>query len=287
MKGIKKLFGIVMMIVMVTGVLTGCSSDNRSGENGKSKTLTKILEKGEITVLVTGSVPFGYKDEKTGQLAGIDGEVAAAVAKKLGIDKVKVKKVTFDSLLMELKNGNGDVTAACMYITDERKKAINFSDAYYKEGEGILYNAKQDVKSLEDLKGKKIAAQQGSAFLELAKQYKEEGKIGSLDIYDSLPDIYLAVKTGKADACIGDSAALAYNAKQDGNKTVKMLTSYKAQSSGMIGTAFAKSDDQFVEEWNQALNELKEDGTIMEILEKYGLNETYFVGVDEGKTKNS
>lgn len=96
----------------------------------------------------------------------------------------------------------------------------------------------------------------------------------------------MAVESGKADAFVGDSVALVYHIEQMKKTTLAILDDYKSQYGGNVGAAFRNDDPDFVDEWNTALDELKDDGTVMKILKKYGLNESYFVNAKDGKTIN-
>ena len=95
-----------------------------------------------------------------------------------------------------------------------------------------------------------------------------------------------AVNTGKVDAVVTDGILPAYAIEQDSNLKLRLLTPYEAEAVGRIGAAIRFEDKDFLEEVNGALNSMKEDGTLMDILASYGLNEDYFIGVEEGKTEN-
>lgn len=95
-----------------------------------------------------------------------------------------------------------------------------------------------------------------------------------------------AVNTGKVDACVTDGIVSAYTIAQDSSLDLQLMSPYESEAIGRIGAAVRFEDADFLAEVNGALNEMKEDGTLMEILASYGLNEDYFVGVEEGKTEN-
>lgn len=300
----KKNLFLVAILALVIGCFSGCggNADKSNEETNEvavetgnetsiqevSETLQRLREKGSIIIAGSGTAPFGFKDSETDELKGIDLEISMAVAKKLGIENVEYVITSFDNLISELQVGKCDVISSAMYITEERQKIIDFSNIYYKEGEGILFLAEKGYKSLEDMKGTVCAIQQGSGYAKVAEQYVEEGIFERLDIYSSIDEVVLAVKSGKADAAMADNVALAYMTSQEANQDMQLtlLEPYDMQYAGNIGAGFNKEDPLFVEEWNTALEELKSDGTVMEIMKKYGLTEAFFVEQRQDETIN-
>ena len=104
--------------------------------------------------------------------------------------------------------------------------------------------------------------------------------------YENQATLMTAVNTGKVDAAVTDGIVAAYTLSQDSSLDLKLMSPYEAEATGRIGAAVRFEDKDFLEEVNGALNDMKEDGTLMKILENYGLSEDYFIGVDEGKTEN-
>lgn len=293
----KRILALTMVMAVGFVCLTGCqknqgesadneketaASDNKSGE---SDTLKALKEKGTITIAGSGTAPFGFIDSDTNEVKGIDMEISTAVANKLGIDNVDYVVSTFDNLITELQSGKCDVISSAMYITEERQKVISFSNIYYKEGEGILFAEDKGYKSLDDMKGAVCAIEQGSGYSKVAEQYLADGIFSSINTCSSIDETVLALKTGKADVAMADNVALAYINSQEANKDagLELLEPYEMQYAGDIGAGFKKDDPAFIKEWNEALDELKDDGTVLEIMEKYGLDESFYAkpGDDE------
>lgn len=298
----KKLFALGMVVSLIFGCFSGCGKEekatsvkeeisvNTENENNEevSETLQNLREKGTITIAGSGTAPFGFRDTETDEIKGIDLEISMAIAKKLGIENVNYVITSFDNLISELQAGNCDVISSAMYITEERQKVISFSNVYYQEGEGILYPEENGYKSLEDMKGAICAIEQGSGYINVAEKYVEDGIFERIDMYSSIDEVVLAVNSGKADVAMADNVALAYIGSQEANKDAKLvlLDPYEMQYAGNIGAGFSKNDSVFIEEWNTALDELKEDGTVMEIMKKYGLTDAFYVDQGEDKTIN-
>ena len=96
----------------------------------------------------------------------------------------------------------------------------------------------------------------------------------------------MAVNTGKIDACVTDGIVAGYTLKQDSSLDLRILSPYEAEAAGKIGAAIRFEDKELNDAVNKAINDMKKDGTLMKILEQYGLNQDYFVSLEDGKTKN-
>jgi len=284
----KKLTKMFMLTVLSIVLLAGCSggkttngnAENSKG-NGKSSAsaLDKIKDKGVLVVASSNDVPFAYIDKDTKKFTGIDAEIITEIAKRLGISKVEMKEVKFENLLLELNNNRVDMVTDGMYIKPERQKIANFTNIWYTEGEALVVLKDSSIKGLDDLKDKIVGGQKGTAFLEFAQKLQKEGKIKDVKVFSSQSELLLAVNTKKIDACITDSAVAGYSITNDKSLNLKLVSPYKAEAAGNIGAAVRKSDNDLLKAVNQELDKLKEEGFVLEVLKKYGLNEDNFVPV--------
>ncbi|WP_338000971.1 ABC transporter substrate-binding protein [Neobacillus terrae] len=282
----KKFTKMFILTVLSLVLLAGCSSgkttngnaENSKG-NGKSSVsaLEKIKDKGVLVVASSNDVPFAYIDKDTKKFAGIDAEIITEIAKRLGISKVEMKEVKFENLLLELNNNRVDMVTDGMYIKPERQKIANFTNIWYTEGEALVVLKASTIKGLDDLKDKIVGGQKGTAFLEFAQKLQKEGKIKDVKVFNSQSELLLAVNTKKVDACITDSAVAGYSITNDKSLNLKLVSPYKAEAAGNIGAAVRKSDNDLLEAVNRELDKLKEEGFVLEVLKKYGLNEDNFV----------
>jgi len=296
---LKKRIALGLSFVMLLGSLTACQA-SKSGSNatsnaasqasanasGQSSLLQDIKKKGYITIGSSNDAPFSYTDVSTGKLAGVDVEILRAVCSKLGIADVQLKVIDFSNLLVELNNNSVDMVVDGMYVKDARLKIAAFSDKWYQEGEAVVIPQNSTIKSKEDLKGKAIGAQPGTTFYETAQKWQKDGTIGSLVSYDNQATLMTAVNMGKVDAVVTDGIVAGYTLSKDSSLKLKLLSPYKAEASGQIGSAVRFKDEAFLTEFNTVLNDMKKDGSLLKILKNYGLTEDYFVGIDDGKTKN-
>ncbi len=285
---LRKFAALILAALLATVSITGCEkkSDSSTTEGGESALLQEIKEKGYITIGSSNDAPFCYKDVDTGELEGIDIEILKEICSRLGIEDIKMQVVDFSNLIVELNNNNIDMVVDAMYVKDDRLQQAAFSDKWYQEGEAVVIPEDSSITSKDDLKDKKVGAQPGTTFYDTAQAWLDAGKIGSLEAYDSQATLMTAVNMGKVDAVVTDGIVAGYTLSSDSSLKLKLLTPYEAEASGQIGSAVRFEDEAFIEEVNDALNAMKEDGTLMKILENYGLSEDYFVGVEDGKTEN-
>jgi ABC-type amino acid transport/signal transduction systems, periplasmic component/domain len=285
----KLLIGMLVAVSCI-GLLTGCgASGSSTGAASSSKakdTLAAAKEKGVLTVASSNDAPFAFIDAKTNEFTGIDAEIIGEVAKRLGINKVEMKQIPFENLLVELNNNSVDMVTDGMYVKEERKKLANFTNIWYKEGEAIVIPKDSKITSKDDLKDLVLGGQKGTAFLETAQKWQQAGVVKEVKVFGSQSELMLAVNTGKIDACITDGAVAGYTLSQDSSLSLKILSPYKAEAAGMIAAAVRKNDTALADAVNEKIDEMKKDGTILKLLKKYGMNEDNFVSIEDGKTSD-
>lgn len=285
-RGYKKLLLVIFALVSSVLVITGCDSGKSTETNsGKTDTLAAIKEKGVLTVASSNDAPFAFIDSKTNEFTGIDAEIIKEVAKRLGINKVEMKQIPFENLLVELNNNSVDMVTDGMYVKEERKKLALFTNIWYKEGEAVVIPKDSKVTSKDDLKDLVLGGQKGTAFLETAQKWQQAGQVKEVKVFGSQSELMLAVNTGKIDACITDGMVAGYTLSQDSSLSLKILSPYEPEASGMVAAAVRKADTTLADAVNEKLDEMKEDGTILKLLEKYGMNKDYFVSIEDGKSK--
>ncbi|QLY81350.1 substrate-binding periplasmic protein [Clostridium intestinale] len=283
-RGYKKLLVILALISSVS-VMAGCGGKSTATSGGKKDTLATIKEKGVLTVASSNDAPFAFIDAKTNEFSGIDAEIIKEIAKRLGINKVEMKQIPFENLLVELNNNSVDMVTDGMYVKEERKKLALFTNIWYKEGEAIVIPKDSKVSSKADLKNLVLGGQKGTAFLETAQKWQQAGQVKEVKVFGSQSELMLAVNTGKIDACITDGMVAGYTLSQDSSLSLKILSPYEPEASGMVAAAVRKDDTSLADAVNEKLDEMKKDGTVLKLLEKYGMNKDYFVSVEDGQSK--
>ncbi len=298
-KMMRRTVSLLLTLLLMFALLTGCGSKEKETKSdggvttttapstgGESDLLKKIKEKGYIEIGSSNDAPFCYEDVDSKELKGIDIEILREICKRLGIPDVKLKVIDFSNLLVELNNKSIDMVVDGMYVKDDRLQIAAFSDKWYQEGEAVVIPQDSDITNKDGLKGKNIGAQPGTTFYDTAKKWLDDKKIGKLTAYDNQATLMTAVNMGKVDAVVTDGIVAGYTLSSDSSLKLKLLAPYEAEASGQIGSAVRFEDKAFVEELNKQLNAMKEDGSLKHILTSYGLTDDYFVGVEDGVTKN-
>jgi glutamine transport system substrate-binding protein len=208
-------------------------------------------------------VPFEMMDEDSGEMVGFDMDMLAEVAERAGFE-YELETMDFNGIIPAVQTGNVDIAIAGVTITEERAEIVDFSDPYYDSGLQILVGANDDsIETFEDLEGKKIGTKVGSTSYDYLEENLEDADITP---YPGSSDMYMALLGGSVDAVFYDAPNVAYFAKTRGEGRVKVVGDlYEGQQYGIV---FVK-DSEWVEPVNEALAEMKEDGTYDEIHEEW------------------
>lgn len=210
----------------------------------------------------TAFVPFEFKQGN--EYVGFDIDLWAAIAKELNLE-YSLKPMDFGGIIPALQTKNVDLALAGITITEERKKAIDFSDGYYKSGLLVMVNADNDsVKSIQDLNGKVVAVKSGTGSVDYAKQ---QIKTKDLRQFPNIDSAYMELGTQRADAVLHDTPNILYFIKTAGAGKFKTVgDSLEAQQ---YGIAFPKGSDELREKVNMALKTLRDNGTYNQIYQKW------------------
>ena len=259
---------IMAASVAACGPNAATPSEENNASNGGATTskvtarsLDEIKKSGVLKVAVfSDKAPFGYID-KDGKNAGYDIVFAERLAKDLGV-KVKYTSVDPAARVDVLTSNKVDITLANFTVTDERKAVMDFSDSYATGIQSIIVPNDSDIASPDDLAGKKIGTQRGTTgYIYCSDDFGEDSVVA----YDSGLTAVQALNNGQVDAVVIDNApATEYVAANPG---LKVLDTSYAEEDYAIG--MAKDNTALQEALNKALAELKADGTIQSIIDKY------------------
>lgn len=257
--------GIMFSVILSLFVLTACGDDTPdAGRGGDTES---------DDVLVVGSTPTGppytFMDEKTEEMKGIMIDIADELGENLDKDVV-IEPMTFDTLIQSLKGDKIDVISAGMVITEERGEEINFTDEVFGFGEGlIVHEDNSDISSYDDLKGKNVGTQKGTIYHEMLE---ESGLPESVNVYESIGDMLQELSNGRLDAVVADEPVLIYLEEKNPNFAVKIIDDYDSQIVDGVGLGVAKDDDELLEDLNEAIQTLKDDGTLEEIYDEWNVD---------------
>ncbi len=262
----KKILSLVSLI-LIGLFLISCGSKKEENISGNTSPATNSgAEKIKIKVGTEGAyAPFTFVDE-SGKLTGYDVEVVEEIAKRANLE-VEFVPTPWDSMFLGLESKKFDFIANQIARNPEREQKYNFSDEYLISAVQIIVKkGRTDIKTLEDFKGKKILTGVGSNYNKILTDYDKNNEF-KLSYYDGNITIALdEISQGKADATINDRLTVGYFLKQKGD--LVELVGDPIQQSPVYFT-FRKDSEELREKVNKALEEIKTDGTLGKISEKW------------------
>ena len=242
-----------------SSVASSAASSEAASTSAAAGELTTV-EAGKLTMATNATFPPYEMTTDSGDIAGIDIDTAKAIAEKLGLE-LQVDDMEFDAALLSVQQGKADMVMAGVTVTDERKAVMDFSDSYATGIQSIIVPNGSDIASPDDLAGKKIGTQRGTTgYIYCSDDFGDDTVVA----YDDGLTAVQALKNGQVDAVVIDNApAKEYVAANPG--LVILDTSY-AEEDYAIGMAKGSALEDAV---NAALEELKADGTLQSIVDKY------------------
>lgn len=273
----KKVSALILALTMCTAMLTACGGGNSTttsstGSAAPAPTTSaatseagadegyKLVKEGTLTMATNAQFPpYEYYDGK--DIIGIDADIAQAIADKMGLE-LKIEDMEFDSIITAVSTGKADLGLAGMTVDPDRQKNVDFSDPYATGVQVIIVKEDSTIAKPDDLKGKKIGVQLATT----GDQYAtgDYGK-DSVVQYNKGSDAVMALTQGQVDAVIIDNEpAKSY---VEANKGLKILdTKYVTEN---YAACISKDNAGLTKAVNKALAELKADGTLQKIVDKY------------------
>jgi ABC-type amino acid transport substrate-binding protein len=246
----------VLLLALASLVVAGCgdSDDETTASGGGGG--------GGEPLTVGSDIPYPpFEQGKPGNYTGFDIELMEAIAEKIG-RKAEFQDTSFETIFRDVAQGKFEAVISAATITEEREKAVDFSNPYYLSEQAVLVKEDSDVKSISDLEGKTVAAQQGTTGLELAKEELGESEIRP---FPEGPDAVNALKAGVVEGVIID-APVAQNAVE---KSGGVEIAEKIPTEEEYGIAVAQGEEGLLDEINQGLEEVMDDGTYKTIYKKW------------------
>ena len=273
----RRTFISLMSVMAAAGVLTlaGCSSNSGSSaaasgaassaaSTGAADQLAAIQTNGKLVVALEGAwQPWSYHDESD-TLVGYDVEVSRAIAEKLGVEPEYVES-DWDSLFAGLDAGRFDIVCNGVEVTDERAKTYDFTTPY-----GYIHTAlavrkdNEDIKSFEDLKGKTTANSLASTYMELAESYG-----ATVQGIDTLEETIQLLTAGRIDATLNADVSFYDYLNVHPDADFKLVAQTEDASHVAIPLRKGDASATLLDAINTAIEELRADGTLKELSEKY------------------
>lgn len=248
---------LVALVFALTAMLAACGGGSGGGQGGGE-------EVEDIKVASDIAYP-PFESSEGGEPVGFDIDLMNEIGKRAGF-KPEYQNVTFDGIIGGLGNNQYDAAISAMTITEEREKQIDFSDPYFNADQSLMVAADSGIQSVEDIGDATVGVQIGTTGEMKAKEFKEAGDItGEVRTFDTIEDAFNALENGQIDAIINDLAVSQDKAnKSDGSLEVVQ----NIPTGEQYGIAFP-TDSELVEPVNEALAEIKEDGTYEKIYEEW------------------
>jgi polar amino acid transport system substrate-binding protein len=270
MKAKKLLLAAVCGAFVAALALAGCSSGSSSSDNGSSASSDgsyTLVKEGTLTVGTSPDYP-PFENLEKGKYVGFDMDLGRDVAKKLGL-KFEPTTIQFDGIIPAVAaGGQCDVGISGFSVDPERAKQIDFTDSYYTDDQAIVAMkdgkiTKKNVDKQLNKSGRIIAVQSGSTGEDYAKENFSKAKIVS---YGNATDCFAAMQAGKAVAVAINNAVAAKMVKS----SYKDAQIVKADATGEeYAMVVSKDNPQLKDAINKAIQELKDDGTVDKLTQKY------------------
>ncbi|WP_308000158.1 ABC transporter substrate-binding protein [uncultured Gemmiger sp.] len=231
-----------------------------SAASSEAAELTTVTP-GKLTMSTNAAFPPYESTDDNGNFVGIDVDVAAAIAEKLGLE-LQVDDMDFDAALLAAQNGKSDLVMAGVTVTEDRQLVMDFSDSYATGIQSIIVKEDSDIATPDDLADKMIGTQRGTTgYIYCSDDFGDE----HVTPYDDGLTAVQALVNGQVDAVVIDNAP----AKEfvAANPGLKILDTSYAEEDYAIGVA--KGNTAMLNAINGALEELKNDGTLQAIIDKY------------------
>jgi cystine transport system substrate-binding protein len=231
---------------------------------GAADLLDAVKARGTLRIALEGTYPpFNYKDQKTGQLAGYDVDVARLLATRLGL-KPEFVSTEWSAILSGLSAGKYDVIISQVGMTPKREEAFDFSEPYTYSSPQLIVrsNERANYTSLADLKGKKVGVGQGTVFEQQIKT------VPGIDVksYPATPENLQDLAFGRVDAALNDSLMVPYLLK---NSSLPIRAGARVGKVERMGIPFQKGNPKFKAALNKALADARADGSLKKVALKW------------------
>ena len=249
----KKLFAVLLSAMLLLA-MAACGEQSQTPDDTQEPAVLHMATEGTFP-------PYEYYDN--GQLVGIDIEVAGAIAEKLGM-KLETTDIAFDSIIPGVQAGKYDIGMAGVTVSEERLQQVNFSDSYATGVQVVIVKEGGKVQSLDDMADAIIGTQSGTTgFIYASSDFGDD----HVKSFTKTTDAVEALKNGQVDCVLLDNAPA--EALVDANPDAGLSILETAYTVEDYAIAINKQNTDLLNQINAALAELKADGTLQSIIDKY------------------
>ncbi|WP_191565894.1 basic amino acid ABC transporter substrate-binding protein [Metabacillus idriensis] len=251
----KLIFVLLFSFVLM---LSGCGNSEKASTGAASEE-KKVLKVGTDAAFA----PFEYMDKD--KIVGFDVDFLEAVMKEAGY-KHELENIGWDPLFASVQGKQIDLAISGITINDDRKQSYDFSTPYFESTHMIVFKEGTDIKSAEDLKGKKIGVQNGTTGQSAAE--KVVGANNNISKYETTAVAFMALENNDVEVVVTDNVVASEYVKNNPNSKVEAIEDKKSFESEFYGLMFPK-DSKLKEEFDKAIKEVIESGKYAEIYEKW------------------
>ncbi|MDD4801851.1 MAG: basic amino acid ABC transporter substrate-binding protein [Syntrophomonas sp.] len=260
-----KKFGKLLLIGVLTMGLAlsviGCAEKDADNKAAAPKPVLKVGSE-------TTYPPFEFASDQGGEYIGFDMDLIRAIGAAEGYD-VKITTLGFDALIPAVQAGNIDCCISAMTIKEDRAKVIDFSKPYFQAGLIIAVDQKtENINTLDDLKGKRLAAEVATTGLDTSNKIKAQDPKTSVKVFDSVGEAFMELEKGGVDAVINDMPVTAYYIDTKGKDKVKMVGQVFA-ADDKYGIGVKKGNTEVLNKINSGLDKIKANGEYDKIYKKW------------------
>ncbi|MBP2661364.1 MAG: hisJ, partial [Firmicutes bacterium] len=255
----KKSISVISLMLVFVLMIAGCgNSSSVSGDKSVDHSKKKIK-----IITYANWNPFEYLDN--GKLVGFDVDLIEALSKEAGYD-YEINNVGWDAMFEQLKSNTADVGISGITITDARKQTFDFSRPYFISRQSIVVKENSAIHSGEDLKGRKVAVQNGSTGQEAMEKLLGKNHEDIKKVKNGLS--YMELIHGSVDAVVGDDTSNQEFIANNSDQGLKRLQDEKTFSPEYFGIMYPK-DSKVRADFDKALEKLYENGTFAAIYKKW------------------
>ena len=245
MKRWTKFLAALTAALLICGMFAAC---------GKGSEVAEIKKSGKLVVLTSADFPPLEYQSEGGGVAGVDMDICQAIADELGV-KLEIVDMDFAEIPAAIAAGKGDIAAAGMTVTEERRQSMDFTESYLPASQYLLVPVGSSIKTAADLEGKVIGVQMGTTGDCLVA---EQGNAKSIERYATLTEAAAALMSGKLDAVVIDELPARAIAAQNADK-LEVAGEKLTEEEYALGIA---KDSDLLKKANKVIAELKEEGKI-------------------------
>jgi len=260
----KKILAMLLAAALCLGLLAACGGNNpnsaSSAASGSSAAALTTLNPGKLTISTSPDFPpFEFTDD-SGAIIGIEPDIMKLVCDKLGLE-LQIDAMDFNSALLAAENGKSDAVVSGVTVKEDRKALFDFTDSYTEITQAIV--SKEDATVTMDVLGQhQIGVQAGTTGQEFVE---EDFGTDHVTAYDTYSLVFQALENGQVDCIVMDDAVAAKYIADKPNLVVNKTTYQPEQ----YAFGFHKGNPDLVKAVNDALDQLKDDGTLLKIIDKW------------------